>query len=52
MSILIEHIGVRLCRTVWVWIVQKFLNAEKNLLDGNGGLPAIFSVENRKANSP
>jgi hypothetical protein len=35
---------------VWIGIIQQVLNTNQDLLDGNGGTPAFFLVENGKAN--
>jgi len=44
---LVERVG--LCGRVWVRLVEQRLDAEENLLDGYGGLPAFFFVEDAEA---
>lgn len=44
-----EVVGFSLSGRLGVGLVQQRLNAEKNLLDGDSGLPAFLFVENGKA---
>lgn len=44
-----EVVGFSLSGRLGVGLVQQRLNAEKNLLDGDGGLPAFLFVENGQA---
>ena len=44
-----EVVGFSLSGRLGVGLVQQRLNAEKNLLDGDSGLPGLFLVEDREA---
>lgn len=44
-----EVVGFSLSGRLGVGLVQQRLNAEKNLLDGDSGLPAFLFVENGEA---
>lgn len=50
-AVLAEQIvGLGLSRRLGIGLVQQRLNAEEDLLDGNGGLPAFLFVEDGQAN--
>lgn len=42
-------VGVLLCRTLQIGIVEQILNAQKNLLNGNCWLPILLFVYQRQA---
>jgi hypothetical protein len=50
-AILLKQV-VRLClgRRLGVRVVKEVLDAQQDLLDGDGGLPCLLLVENRQAN--
>lgn len=50
-AILLKQV-VRLClgRRLGVRVVEEVLDAQQDLLDGDGGLPCLLLVENRQAN--
>lgn len=44
--VLLEQVvGLCLCGTLRVDLIQQELNSQQNLLDGDGGLPSLFFVE-------
>jgi hypothetical protein len=45
-----QVVCLSLSRRLGVGLVQQRLNAEEDLLDGDGGLPAFLFVENGQAN--
>lgn len=42
-----EVVCLSLGRRIWIWFIEEFLYAEKDLLDGNCRLPTFFLVQNR-----
>ena len=44
-----QVVGVRLRRRVWVRVVEQVLDAEKDLLDGDGWLPSLLLVDDGEA---
>lgn len=46
-----EVVGLGLGRRLGVRLVEQRLDAEEDLLDGDGGLPAFLFVEDRQADS-
>ena len=44
-----QVVGLGLGRRLRVGLVEQRLNAEEDLLDGDGGLPAFFFIENGQA---
>ena len=43
-----EVVSLGLGWRFWIWFVEKRLNAEQNLLDGDGRLPSFFLVQDRQ----
>jgi hypothetical protein len=43
-----EVVRLSLCGRVGVRIVEKVLNAKRNLLDGDGGLPTFLLIQDRQ----
>lgn len=46
-----EVVGIGLRWRIGIWVVEKILDAEKDLFDGDGWLPALFFVQDWQANS-
>ena len=46
-----QVVGVCLRGRLGVWVVEEVLDTQKNCLDGDGGLPGLFLVQNGEANS-
>jgi hypothetical protein len=44
-----EVVRLSLCGRVWVYFVEQHLDAEEDLLDGDGGLPGFLFIEDREA---
>lgn len=50
LAVLLEQVErVGLGRGLWIRLVEQRLDAEQDLLDGDGGLPALFFVEDGEA---
>ena len=43
-----EVVRISLSGRIRIWSVQKFLNADKNLLDGDCRLPSFLLIQNRE----
>ena len=46
------YISASLCRTIWVWICEKFLDSKKNLFDCDGRHPTFVFVQDTQADRP